>query len=303
MASKRKRKLEDISNENHDDQRHLQQETKRRKLQNEDTNHTPCSNEPYQDDSCFNGTTSRSVVVKVISDMIQTVVLSETDVDPSTNQMNQHNAANQEAETSTVTTNTVQTVQAAAPMMSPYPYNEHNFESPKMILRATSSFADNDGDHYKWIDGGNFLKGIWWSPNGQYLLSSSNDRRLRMFNPLNDIYYGNGSGKMSEFVVYRHREPVYDVSWYPLFRTNDPSSNVFLSCSRDSPIFLFDSWQNCKRSSYSYRFADCVMTPYSVSFDSSGQYLYGGYKRFVIQFATSRSGEHHCRKIGKFTVF
>ena len=45
------------------------------------------------------------------------------------------------------------------------------------------------------------------------------------------------------------------------------------------------------RCNYKYTFADAIVSPYCVSFDNTGKYIYAGHKKYIVQFVTARPGK------------
>ena len=120
-----------------------------------------------------------------------------------------------------------------------------------------------------------FVKCVKVSPDGAFLLSSTEDQRVEVHgideNMLDKYTYYSLSQEVGENASNDERETltrrtqvrpgesVYDIQWYPHARKADSASACFITTCRDKPIQLFGSDNALLRGSY------CVMN--AVSFD------------------------------------
>ena len=101
-------------------------------------------------------------------------------------------------------------------------------------------------------DTDNFVKGVRWSPDGTMLLSNSEDHALRLWAlqraALPDAWTSAAPAAAADADsvlqlsrTYPEAECIYDFCWYPGARSADPSTCCALSCSRDTPLHLWDA--------------------------------------------------------------
>lgn len=161
-------------------------------------------------------------------------------------------------------------------------------------------------------DDDNFVKGVKWSPDGHLLLSNSEDHKLRVWAldeaALPDAWSnctlagsasptaGNDTLRLSRSCT--EAECIYDFCWYPGARAMDPASCCALSCSRDTPLHL---WNVCSapgssnrghvRATYRpYDHNDEVAAAMSCCFSPDGELIYCGFEHSVHVFQTARPG-------------
>ncbi|KTW28437.1 hypothetical protein T552_01700 [Pneumocystis carinii B80] len=96
----------------------------------------------------------------------------------------------------------------------------------------------------------NFVKQVQWSPDGMFLLSSSNDNILRSFIISDSVLEKNEISDLPCSSFVRSAEPVYSYVWYPKMKLNDLNSCCFLASIRDHPIHLYDALTSTLRASY-----------------------------------------------------
>ncbi len=155
------------------------------------------------------------------------------------------------------------------------------------------SCADND----------NFVKGVKWSPDGRLLLSNSEDHSLRVWaldeTALPDAWSTSTAADDSVLRLSTSRveaECIYDFCWYPGAQATNPASCCALSCSRDTPLHLWDACPSASgrsgvRATYRpYDHNDEVAAAMSCCFSPDGEQIYCGFEHTVHIFQTARPG-------------
>ncbi|XP_065680194.1 metacaspase-2 isoform X9 [Hydra vulgaris] len=138
----------------------------------------------------------------------------------------------------------------------------------------------------------NFLRGSSWSPDGQLILTNSNDNLLRVFKLPDDILEHNLNHlDMKPIVRIIGGETVYSTDWYPFMNFANPDSCLFLSSSRDHPVHLWDAVTGEVRCSYrAFDQMDELTSALSVSFNADGSKIYAGFNNKIRVFESSRPG-------------
>ncbi|XP_065644497.1 uncharacterized protein LOC100205627 isoform X11 [Hydra vulgaris] len=138
----------------------------------------------------------------------------------------------------------------------------------------------------------NFLRGSSWSPDGQLILTNSNDNLLRVFKLPDDIMEHNLNHiDMKPIVRIIGGETVYSTDWYPFMNFANPHSCLFLGSSRDHPVHLWDAVTGEVRCSYrAFDQMDELTSALSVSFNADGSKIYAGFNNKIRIFESSRPG-------------
>ncbi|XP_065644495.1 MATH and LRR domain-containing protein PFE0570w-like isoform X2 [Hydra vulgaris] len=138
----------------------------------------------------------------------------------------------------------------------------------------------------------NFLRGSSWSPDGQLILTNSNDNLLRVFKLPDDVMEHNlNHMDMKPIVRIVGGETVYSTDWYPFMNFANPDSCLFLSSSRDHPVHLWDAVTGEVRCSYrAFDQMDELTSALSVSFNADGSKIYAGFNNKIRIFESSRPG-------------
>ena len=154
-----------------------------------------------------------------------------------------------------------------------------------------------------------FYKGVSFSPDGRCVLTTSDDRKLRLFevpsfaatssSSITSTSSSTSSSPMYKSTImqpvltFSESETIYDTAWYPHMTSESPQTCVFASTSRNSPIHLFDAYTGAIRASYrAYDHYDELAAALSVSFNIQGTRLYAGFPRMIRIFDVGRPGKH-----------
>ena len=128
-----------------------------------------------------------------------------------------------------------------------------------------------------------FFKNIKWSPDGCILLGLKED---------NEITTHKLTGcQLEKSLSIKEGDSTHDIVWYPFMNSSEPASCCFLSCSKDTPVHLWDSNDGRLRASYSpIDHLDQVATSYCLSFDLQGSKIYCGTENSIKRFDLSYPG-------------
>lgn len=170
----------------------------------------------------------------------------------------------------------------------------YNFSTPLLALSYENVFKTPES---------NFTKGCKWSPDGSCLLVGSDDKKMRLFNLPTPVACGDIQDErwyMQESIT--HSQPavtiaegelIYDYTWYPAMRSDDPQSCCFAVTCRDLPVHLWDAWNGNLICSYQpFDHLDQLVAPHSISFSLDGSLLLCGFNRCIRMFRTSRPGRY-----------
>jgi telomerase Cajal body protein 1 len=84
---------------------------------------------------------------------------------------------------------------------------------------------------------------------------------------------------------------IYDFAWYPFMDSQNPSSCIFVSTSRDQPIHMWDAFTGELRASYrAYDHLDEITAANSLAFNATGDKIFAGYDRMVRFFDVTQPG-------------
>uniref|UniRef100_F1L2E0 WD repeat-containing protein 79 n=1 Tax=Ascaris suum TaxID=6253 RepID=F1L2E0_ASCSU len=156
---------------------------------------------------------------------------------------------------------------------------EMNFANLALLQRESDAFVAKAESFGFSIDGAynNYVKCCKWNANGTHLLTSSQDRKVRLFE-LNEA---------QNQIALRKSIPlgdlIYDVCWHP-------SNNCFATSSKDHPIHIWDAEGNRMHSFRGINHLDELRSAYSMCFSLDGRFLYGGYERAIRIFDMASSG-------------
>ena len=172
----------------------------------------------------------------------------------------------------------------------------------RLKLTSVASYELEDEHYYKSVS---------FSPDGRCILTSSDDRKLRLFEvPLsNNITTSTTttsttttttatpsattlSTTVQPVLTFIESETIYDTAWYPHMNSESPQTCVFASTSRNAPIHLFDAYTGAIRASYrAYDHYDELAPALSVAFNIEGSRLYAGFPRMIRIFDVGRPGK------------
>ncbi|KAH8404341.1 hypothetical protein KR222_002880, partial [Zaprionus bogoriensis] len=142
-----------------------------------------------------------------------------------------------------------------------------------------------------------YTKGCYWSPDGTCLLVAVHLDGMHVAELPLDLYNASSVStdrslsKLQSAVHVPEGGTVYDCVWYPLMSSQDPTSCFWLATRQHEPIHMWDAFDGQLRCSYrGYDAVDEVVAAISLAFSHDGQKIYGGYKRSIKIFSTSRPG-------------
>ncbi|KAJ1675397.1 hypothetical protein EV182_001352, partial [Spiromyces aspiralis] len=126
------------------------------------------------------------------------------------------------------------------------------------------------------------------SPDGQYLITNSNDNAIRLFAlPAADMHHN-----LEPFLTIPSGETVLDLAWYPFMSSSDPQTCCFLASTRDHPIHLRDVFTGKSRAAYrAFNDKEELISATSVAFNPRNTQFCAGYWERVMIFDTNRPGE------------
>ena len=140
----------------------------------------------------------------------------------------------------------------------------------------------------------NYFRGCKWSPDGTCIIACTNDNHLRLYNLPSELYASVPNEVLPQLALAlssKEGEIIYDYCWFPLMSSQDISTCCFASCSRSSPVHLWDAYDGCLRCSYlSFNHLEELVSPYSLSFSNCGTKLYVGFENFIKIFDTGKPG-------------
>lgn len=127
-------------------------------------------------------------------------------------------------------------------------YNYHWDKTPKLLCSSSSEYQPSE--LYE-----NFTKGCHWSPDGTCLLVSSEDYRLRIFDLPKELYSAKSFRelKVDNFrssLAIKDGGTIYDCCWYPFMDSWKPETCCILSCSKESPVHLWDAFTGQLQATY-----------------------------------------------------
>ncbi|ORZ12763.1 WD40-repeat-containing domain protein [Absidia repens] len=145
----------------------------------------------------------------------------------------------------------------------------------------------------------NFFKACHWSPDGTCLLTSSEDRMIRLFDIPSSIYDPSTTEPvtLTPSLGILEGESICDIAWFPSMNSQDPATCCFLSSTRDHPVRLWDATTGKVRASY------CVVDhqerfigPNVLKFNLDGTKIYCGYENMIEIFDVHAPGNNTSTK-------
>ncbi|GAM18557.1 hypothetical protein SAMD00019534_017320 [Acytostelium subglobosum LB1] len=149
-----------------------------------------------------------------------------------------------------------------------------------------------------------FTKSIKWSPDGTCLLTCGEDRSLHLYELPHSAYSSSLTSDTTDtdsqatqinpvFSIHEH-DTVYDYAWYPYMNSSNPSTCLFATTSKDTPIHLWNAFTG--KLAYSYipwKDPDCLEAAISIQFNNDGSKLYSGFKKNIKIFDLQRPGDDY----------
>uniref|UniRef100_A0A914UUZ0 WD repeat-containing protein 79 n=1 Tax=Plectus sambesii TaxID=2011161 RepID=A0A914UUZ0_9BILA len=178
---------------------------------------------------------------------------------------------------------TVVLVETTATVIKERPVIDYNFtKEASLICTEADSFADSTLD-FKFsskIRCNNYLKGCKWSPNGELLLTSAEDRKTRTFRlHENDQQLNLVSG-------VPQGDLIYDFCWHP-----DEGAMKYVTTTRDHPIHVWDAQTGERQATFrGINHLDELSSAQSLRFSLDGRKLYAGYNKQIRLFDFNRPG-------------
>ncbi|GFQ88929.1 telomerase Cajal body protein 1 [Trichonephila clavata] len=143
----------------------------------------------------------------------------------------------------------------------------------------------------------NYTRGCKWAPDGSCILSCSDDNKLRLFNlpeELWDFTKWQDMPEMEAVVKISEGNLIYDYCWYPLMNSAEPSTCCLASCSKHTPVHLWDGFTGELRCSYrAYDQMDEITAAKSLSFDADGARLFCGFDKTIRVFNVDIPGRSY----------
>ncbi|CAL1530231.1 unnamed protein product [Lymnaea stagnalis] len=159
-------------------------------------------------------------------------------------------------------------------------YNLTTKSVPSFFASACREFQEN------YVD--NFLRGCKWSPDGNCVLTNSNDNCLRVFQPFETFDQDQRDNlQMVSKVNMKESGQIYDFVWHPRMSLWQPEFCRVASTCTGIPIHMWDTTTGSIVANYrAYDQYDEVTAAYSVSFSLDGSKLYAGYNKAIRIFDT-----------------
>ncbi|GFU42113.1 telomerase Cajal body protein 1 [Nephila pilipes] len=144
--------------------------------------------------------------------------------------------------------------------------------------------------------GDNYTRGCKWAPDGSCILTCSDDNILRLFNlpqELWDFTKWQDMPEMEAVVKIPEGDLIYDYCWYPLMNSAEPDTCCLASCSKNTPVHLWDGFTGKLRCSYRcYDQMDEVTAARSLSFDADGSRIFCGFDKTIRIFNVDLPGRN-----------
>lgn len=128
----------------------------------------------------------------------------------------------------------------------------------------------------KKITDNNYVRSCKWSPNGEWLVTDSEDRIARIFNYLD--------GNLNEVTQAPHGGLIHDIQWHPY-------QSIFACTSKEQPIHCWNTDGKLVASFRGINSADELTSAYSLSFSLDGNSFFAGYCNYLRIFDMSRPGQ------------
>ncbi|RKP38364.1 WD40-repeat-containing domain protein, partial [Dimargaris cristalligena] len=141
----------------------------------------------------------------------------------------------------------------------------------------------------------NFFQRATWSPDGSFLLTSSNDQCARVFQlPTDTLTTAAATGSpepLEAFQCLRQSHGILALDWYPHVDYYHPSTWCFVSSTRDHPVHLWNAYTGKVQATYwAEDDKGQKIAAYALAFHPDGQSLYTGYHDAIHIFDVQRPG-------------
>ncbi|KAK7090560.1 telomerase Cajal body protein 1-like [Littorina saxatilis] len=139
----------------------------------------------------------------------------------------------------------------------------------------------------------NYLRGCKWSPDGNVLLTNSNDNQMRVFQ-IPEAVINNQCDVKTELrssLKVAETDTVFDFCWYPAMSSDSPETSLFATTCRETPIHLLSAVTGELVATYRpYNHVDEIVAAHSIGFTCDGKHLVSGFNRTLRCFDTNRPG-------------
>ena len=146
-----------------------------------------------------------------------------------------------------------------------------------------------------------YTQGVLWSPDGTCVLTSVVEQSVSGESYRMVVHDVDGNGLISpegkDLGKNQGTEGIYSYAWFPHANREDPSSFCYAVARRGHPVHVYDACgDGSSRGSYVAvdERMDEMDSIYSIAFNHTGQYLYGGGRRrgVIYGFDTSQPGRN-----------
>ncbi|WRT64862.1 uncharacterized protein IL334_001798 [Kwoniella shivajii] len=130
---------------------------------------------------------------------------------------------------------------------------------------------------------GNFWRSARWCPDGSAILSTTEDRSIRIHTTNEDFSLSTKT--------FNQPDSIHSTLWYPSATTHTPETFCFLASVRDTPVRLIDGNDGRVRASYPIvDHRERFIGPHSLAFNSTATKLYCGYENAIEVFDVASPG-------------
>ncbi|OWR47892.1 hypothetical protein KGM_206702 [Danaus plexippus plexippus] len=141
-----------------------------------------------------------------------------------------------------------------------------------------------------------YLRGCKWSPDGTCCLTVVNNDGVHVTELPRDLYSGSISPDrtiniLDSVIHVKEAGLVYDFCWYPGMNSSIPETCCWLTTRQNAPLQFWDAFDGSLRCSYrGFNAVDEMEPALSVTFNSEGDRIVAGYKKYLRTFDVERPG-------------
>ncbi|OCF76835.1 hypothetical protein I204_02541 [Kwoniella mangroviensis CBS 8886] len=130
---------------------------------------------------------------------------------------------------------------------------------------------------------GNFWRSARWCMDGSSVLTSTEDRTIRIHTVNDDSSFETRS--------FHQPDAIHSTLWYPSATLSTPETFCFVASIRDTPVRLIDGTDGRVRASYpTIDHRERFIAPHSLAFNHTGSRLYCGCENSIEVFDISSPG-------------